>query len=80
MLISVVFIWIGERLFQNNSLPIKAAGSILWICGYLYMIALMYAAFGRLVWRTKLFGFLSSFFPPQKEKSIKLLKTFAKSD
>jgi hypothetical protein len=65
MLISFVFIWFGERLFQNNSLLIKVAGGILWICGYLYMIALMYAAFGRLAWRTKLFGFLRSFFPPQ---------------
>jgi len=65
LLISFVFIWIGEKLFQNNGLVIKAAGSILWICGYLYGIALMYAVLGRLAWRTKLFGFLRSFFPPQ---------------
>ena len=65
LVICFVFIWIGESLFQNNNLLIKAAGGILWIFGYLYASALMYAALGRLAWRTKCFSFLRSFFPPQ---------------
>jgi len=58
-------VWIGEMLYGNDKWILKGIGGILWLAGFLYGGVMGYTALGRLAWRTRIFGFLRPFFPPQ---------------
>jgi len=63
--VCLFFIWLGDLLLNKDSLFPKSIGGLLLLAGFLFVAGLSYSALGRLAWRTNVFRFLRSFFPPQ---------------
>lgn len=64
-LICLFFIWLGDLLLHQESLIPKSIGGFFLLAGFIFTAALSYNSLGRLAWRTNVFRFLRSFFPPQ---------------